>query len=85
MSALWSQAKVWLWAVLAGIAVALLAAAYAFGRRSEEAQQMRRRMRGATERAHADIEAARADDPVGELQRGGWVRDVASDRDPLGR
>lgn len=83
MTAFFAQARAWLWAAAAAIGAALLVAAYAFGRRAEEAQQMRQRVRGAGERTHADIEAARADDPVGELRRGGWVRGVAPGADRL--
>ncbi len=43
MTALLVQARTWLWAALVAIGAALLACAYAFGRRAEEAQQMRRR------------------------------------------
>lgn len=77
MTALLVQARTWLWAALVAIGAALLALAYAFGRRAEEAQQMRQRVRGAQERANADREAAAAADPVRELRAGGWVRGVA--------
>ncbi len=43
MTAFLAQARAWLWAAIATIGAALLAAAFAFGRRAEEAQQMRRR------------------------------------------
>ena len=81
MGALWTQAKTALWGALVAAGAALLALAYTFGRRHQEAQEMRQRVRGAGERTHADIEAAAATDPVGELQRGGWVRGVAPGAD----
>lgn len=81
MTRLLAQAKAWLWGALAAIGAALLAAAYAFGRRHEEAQQMRERVRGARERANAEDEAARTADPAAELRARGWVRGVETDQD----
>jgi Flp pilus assembly protein TadB len=57
-------------AVLAAIGAALL---YRQGRRDREREDMRQRLRAAEERAHADADAARADDPVAELRRD-WQR-----------
>lgn len=75
--------KIKLWLVAAGALIAAFFAAFAAGvfrgKAREERRRLEERVRGAGQRAEADADANRADDPVGELRRRGWVRGVEAD------
>jgi hypothetical protein len=69
--------RAWTW--LAGIGAVLLAVAAIFargratGRRAAEHEQLQQRVHAAQERANADRDADRSNDPAGELRRD-WRR-----------
>jgi len=68
-----------LWAVLAAVVAAIGAVAGAFfkgrstGRDAVQREHLQERVTSAQERANADADAARSDDPAGELRRD-WRR-----------
>jgi hypothetical protein len=74
-----------LWAALGGIGIAIVTIVGAFlrgasaGRAAEQRAALEAAVRGARERSDADVAAARAADPIGELRDRGWVRGVAPD------
>ncbi len=68
-----------LWAGLAAVIAAVAAVAGAFfkgrstGREAVQREHLQERVTGAQERANADADAARSDDPAAELRRD-WRR-----------